>query len=141
MKTAIVYYSYGGKTKKYCDNMAKEIEADIFEMQTLKRKSFIGNLFSECPKALQQKTTSIKEINLDLSTYDKIILAAPMWAGFPAPAFNNMVTMLPSGKEVEVFIISGGGETKPENKEKVLSLIEKTGSKAIKYTDILNVNI
>ena len=29
MKTAIVYYSYGGKTKKYCDNMAKEIEADI----------------------------------------------------------------------------------------------------------------
>jgi flavodoxin len=42
MKTAIIYYSYGGKTRKYCENMAKELSADIYEVQTLKRKSFIA---------------------------------------------------------------------------------------------------
>lgn len=141
MKTAIVYYSYGGKTKKYCEDIAKETGADIFEVQTFKRKSFIGNLFTECPKALQQKETTLKDINLNLSGYDKIMLAAPMWAGFPAPAFNNMVKMVPNGTEIDIVIVSGGGETKPENKEKILSLTKKAGLKVSKYTDIHSVNI
>ena len=141
MKTTIIYYSYGGKTRKYCENMAKELSADIYEVQTLKRKSFISNLFTECPKALQQKPTKVKDITFDLSSYDKIVLAAPMWAGFPAPAFNNIAAMLPKGKEVEIIIVSGSGETKPENKAKVLSLVENTGSKVTKYTDVSNLTI
>ncbi len=141
MKTAIVYYSYGGKTKKYCEDIVKETGAHIFEVQTQRRKSFIGNLLTECPKALMQKTTKIKDINVDLSGYERIILAVPMWAGFPAPAFNNIVTKVPKGRDIEVVIVSGSGETKPENKEKILSFVEKAGLKVIKYTDVHNVNI
>ena len=44
MKTAIIYYSYSGKTKKYCENMAAELSADILEVQTVKRKCFIKSL-------------------------------------------------------------------------------------------------
>ncbi len=141
MKTAIIYYSYGGKTRKYCENMAKELSADIYEVQTINRKSFISNLFTECPKALQQKTTKVKDITFDLSSYDKIVLAAPMWAGFPAPAFNNIAAILPKAKEVEIVVVSGGGETKPENREKVLSLIENSSPTSVKYIDVYNVNI
>ncbi len=141
MKTAIIYYSYSGKTKKYCENMAAELSADIFEVQTVKRKCFLSNLFTECPKALQQQPTDILPIDLDLSGYEKIILAAPMWAGYPAPPFNNMVAMLPKGKQVEIVIVSASGETDPIKKEKVIVLTEETGSKVIKYTDICGADI
>ena len=94
MKTVIVYYSYGGKTKKYSNALAKETQVDVYEVDTLKKRSFIGNLFLECPKALTQKPTTIKDVNLDWSSYEKVVLAFPMWAGFPAPTFNNIVNIL-----------------------------------------------
>jgi len=141
MKTVIVYYSYRGTTKKYSESLSKETGADIFEVQALKRKSIFGVALTECPKSLMQKPTKIQSINLDLSGYQKIILAFPLWAGFPAPAFNNIVNMLPSGKEIEIIIVSSGGETKPENKEKVIALVNKTGSTVINYKDILNTSI
>ena len=141
MKTVIVYYSYGGITKKYSNALAKETQADVYEVDTLKKRSFIGNLFLECPKALTQKPTTIKDVNLDWSSYEKVVLAFPMWAGFPAPTFNNIVNILPSGKEVEIIIISGSGITKPENKEKIIALVNKTGSNVVNYKDVLNTNV
>lgn len=88
---------------------------------------------------MKQKAAALQGDPIDLNSYDTIAMAAPVWAGFPAPAFNAIIPMLPSGKTVEVFLISGGGETKCA--EKVKALIEKSGSIVSGITDIKQSDI
>jgi hypothetical protein len=56
----------------------------------------------------------------------------------PAPAFNSIVKMLPAGKDVEIHLVSGGGSTEAEAHEKVIALVEKSGSKVVAFKDIAN---
>lgn len=139
MKTAVVYYSFKGSTKRFAENLAKERDADLFEVKEAKKRSMLGSFFSGAPAAMKQKAAALQGDPIDLNSYDTIAMAAPVWAGFPAPAFNAIIPMLPSGKTVEVFLISGGGETK--SKDKVKALIEKSGSIVSGITDIKQSDI
>ena len=139
MKTAIVYYSFKGSTKRFAENLAKERNADLFEVREAKKRGMLGSFFSGAPAAMKQKASALQGDPIDLNAYDMIVMAAPVWAGFPAPAFNAIVPMLPSGKTVEVFLISGGGETK--SKDKVKALIEESGSIVSDITDIKQSDI
>ena len=141
MKTAIVYYSNKGTTKRYCKALTENIGADLYEIKAAKEQGMFLCLLTQCPMAIRQKTTKIKTKPIDLTGYDKILIASPMWAGYPAPVFNNIVEMLPSGKEVEIIVVSGSGTTKPAVKEKVTNLVNKTGSVVVGYRDVLNTTV
>ena len=108
MKTAIIYYSYTGKTKAISEKKARKEKADLIEVQP---------------------------ISCDLSTYDRIIIAVPLWAGSPASPFHNIVKMLPAGKPVEVIITSGSGDSSG-CKEKVKECIAAQGARMTKYLDV-----
>lgn len=138
MKTAIVYYSFRGSTKKYCESLAKESGADIFEVTEKKHRGMFRAFFPGCPDAMKQKASVLAGEPIDLTSYDKIIIASPVWASMPAPAFNSIVKMLPAGKEAEIHLVSGGGSTPLESREKISALVEKSGSKVVAFKDIPN---
>jgi flavodoxin len=138
MKTAIVYYSFRGSTKKYCESLAKEISADIYEVTEKKHRGIFRAFFPGCPDAMKQKASVLNGEPIDLTSYDKIIIASPVWASMPAPAFNSIVKMLPAGKETEIHLVSGGGSTTAETRDKVTALVEKSGSKVVAFKDIAN---
>lgn len=136
MKTIILYYTFGGSSRKEAQRIADSIEnAVVCEVKQKKKYNIFTAFISGCPKAMKRSASDIKEIEYNLNDYDKIILVAPVWAGFPVPAFNSMVELLPAGKEVELFICSGGGET-PKSKDGTCQMIIDKKCKLVDYHDV-----
>ena len=135
MKTIVLYYSYTGKTKVLAAEKANELNADIEEITEIKRPSMFKAFIVGAPYALKRKKAKINQIKSDLSNYDKIIIMAPVWAGNPAPAFNNIIEHIPSGKKIELVMVSAGGGTKG-SAEKTKALVISRGCEVTAYTDV-----
>ena len=136
MKTIIMYYTFGGTSKKEAERIADENKDSVIcEVQQKKKYNIITAFFSGCPKAMKRQVVEIKEVPYDLAHFDRIIFVAPIWAGFPVPAFNAMVNLLPAGKEVEIFMCSGGGEA-PKSEEGTKKMIQDKNCKLIAYHNI-----
>jgi len=133
MKTLILFYSYTGNSKRFAENLSKKIDADIEEVKTDKRPGTIAAYVLGSFSAMRQKSVIIKPIQADISQYDHFILIAPIWAGNPAPAFNSMIDNLSAKKSVELYLISGSGNS---NKDKISSYVENKGFKIFAYHDI-----
>lgn len=135
-RTVLLFYSYGGSTKRLAIIIAAERHADLFEIRELKKRGIISAFFRGCPDAMAQRSVPLSGQFPDLSGYDRAIVACPVWSGFPAPAFNSIIRSLPQGMPVEVILVSGGGET-PKCKDKVRALIESMGCTCVSITDKL----
>jgi len=135
MKTIILYYSFSGNTKALAVKKAGEINAALEEITETKKPSKPGAYFSGSYKAIKRRKTEINPVACDLTGYDHIIIMAPVWAGKPAPAFNNIVELVPSGKKIEIIMVSGGGGTKRSAKE-TKELFTARGCEVVNYTDV-----
>lgn len=135
MKSVIIYYSYTGKTRELAEKTARDIEADLIEIKEKRNRSTFNAYVCGSLAARRQKKTEIKEVTFDLSEYEKVIVAVPIWAGFPSTPFNNILELLPEGKEIELILTSGSGNSKG-SKEKTISLAKQKNIKVIKYTDV-----
>lgn len=111
MKTLIIYYSYQGHTKTYAEKLAVERQAELVEIKDDKIKGIISAFFIGAPSALMQKGSKISLPQVEFSGYQKFVVCAPIWAGFPAPAFNSLLEKLPKGCEIEIILTSGGGSS------------------------------
>jgi len=135
MKTIILFYSWSGKTKTLAAEKAGEIGADIEEVTEVKKQSGFGAFFVGAPKAMKRRKTQIKPISANLENYDQIIVMAPVWAFNPAPAFNNIVEAIPSGKKIEIILISASSGTK-KSAEGTKKLFTDRGCEVVNYTDV-----
>ena len=135
MKTIILFYSFSGKTKKLAGQKANELKADIEEVIEVKKSSLFKAFTVGAFGAIRRKKSEIQPIKAGLGNYDQIIIMVPVWAANPAPVFNNMVELLPSGKKVELVMVSGGGGTR-KSAEKTKALIAARGCEVVGYTDV-----
>ena len=77
MKKAIVYYSYSGNTKNIVDMIKEKVDVDIFE---IKPKTPYYTNYDVVVDLGQDEVNSntlreIEDININLDSYDTIILA------------------------------------------------------------------
>ena len=135
MKTIVIYYSFGGATRKEAEKRAGEFDAVVCEVKEAKERSLLGSFFPGCLSAMRRKASKINPIGYDLKEFDRIMIGAPIWAEFPAPAFNAVVDMLPEGKDVDLFFCSGGGR-EPKSEQGTKDLIASKGCRLVSYTDI-----
>ncbi len=135
MKTVILYYTFGGSTKKEAERLAKEQNVPIYRVREAHRRSFLGAFVPGGYYAMHRKAVAIRPMEIDLNDYDRIIIGCPVWAGNPAPAFNSIVKRLPAGKEVEVFLCSGGSGT-AKSEQGTKEMIEKKGCIVVSYRDV-----
>ena len=80
MKKAIVYYSYSGNTKNIVDMIKEKVDVDIFEF---KPKTPYSTDYDEVVDLGQDEVNNntlreIEDININLDSYDTIILATPV---------------------------------------------------------------
>ncbi len=135
MKTVVIYFTFGGYTKAAAEKLALERGASICRVMEVRDRSFFAAIVPGAPYATHRRSVAIEPLGIDLNDYDQIVIGCPVWAGYPAPAFNAIVEQLPAGKEVELFFCSGGGDTK-KSKEGTKTLIEKKGCTVVSYRDI-----
>jgi len=136
MKTIIMYYSLKGSSKKEAEKTANQnMGAVLCEVTEKRKRNMFSAFIPGCPQSMNRKKSEINSIPYQMENYDKIILIAPIWGGFPAPAFNAMVELLPNGKDVEVVLCSAGGET-PKSMEGTKQIIRDKGCNLIEYRDV-----
>ena len=55
MKTAVVYYSFGGTTRSYARAEAKARGADLIELKPRRPYNLVSAFVRGCPEAIKQK--------------------------------------------------------------------------------------
>jgi flavodoxin len=123
MKTIILYYSRTKKTSRVANTLAKEILADIVEIEDLKNRSGPLNYINASVDAMRENKTNIRPQTADLSEYGLVYVGTPVWAGKPAPAIITLIDKCDfQGKDVILFATlggSGGKNTIDRMKEKI----------------------
>jgi D-arabinose 5-phosphate isomerase GutQ len=108
MKDLIIYYSYSGNTKTIAERLAAEQGADIIELSEIKKRSKLSAYTCGIVAAIRKKPAKLQNFNTDFSAYGKVIIAMPIWADNPPPAFNNILPYI-GGKDIELVFSHGGG--------------------------------
>ena len=134
MKTAVAYYSLGGTTRSYARAEAKARGADLIELKPRTPYNRLTAVVRGCPEAKKQKTVALDGLPLFVG-YDRVVLMAPVWAGYPAPPFNSAVELLPPGTEVEVLLVSRSGNS-DRSRARVRLQIKKRGCTLLAQRDI-----
>lgn len=111
MKTLILYYSYGGNTKKIAEQIQASIEADIAEIKTV--EPYVGSYDDVVDLGKIQidegYMPEIKPLEIDFDEYDKILLGTPVWWYTYAPAIKTCLKQYDfTNKTVYPFITNGG---------------------------------
>ncbi|MDR1796900.1 MAG: hypothetical protein LBR44_05560 [Clostridiales Family XIII bacterium] len=109
MAKAVLFYSLGGTTRKYCEGLAQSTGSDLIEVFEKKQRSKLSAFLPGCIQAAGGKASEIVPPDADISQYDDIYIAGPIWGGNPAPAVNAIIGLLPAGRRVILIVVSGRG--------------------------------
>lgn len=115
MKKLVAYFSANGVTKSTAETLAKEIGADLFEIEPKEAytKADLDWTNSSSRSTVEMKNKSFRpemvKKTLDLSEYDTIFVGFPIW-WYVAPTIINTFgeSYNFSGKTIVPFATSGG---------------------------------
>ncbi|MFC1804321.1 flavodoxin family protein [Candidatus Omnitrophota bacterium] len=130
MRSAVIYYSYSGNTKKVAKvligRLKEKGEVDIIELTALDESN---KFFSQCARAIRHKRAQIAPVNPDLSGYDLICLGTPVWAFAPAPAVNTFLDECSGvgAKPAVLFTTYGSGTGKERCADYMQQILTKKG--------------
>ncbi len=125
MKTVILYYTFGGATMTEAERLGKELESSVYRIREIKKRCLFTSFIPGGFQAMQQKKVPVTKPDVNLDEFDDIMIGCPIWANYPAPAFNSIVSWLPKGKHVELFFMSGSGNPLPNEKGIVQTILDK----------------
>ena len=111
-KALIVYYSWSGNTRGVAQEIQKQTNADIFEIELVKPYSTDYNTVLMQAQEAQhnQDRPEIKGKIDNIGQYDTIILGYPnWWASIPMPIATFLEQYDLSGKTILPFCSHGGG--------------------------------
>ena len=77
--TLIIYYSRTGKTKLICETLRNTLNADLLEIKDLKNREGTWGYLTAAFDAIFNRHTPIKPERIDVSPYQSIIVASPVW--------------------------------------------------------------
>lgn len=110
-KTAIVYYSLSGNTKKVAEEIQKQTGAALFEIRTAKP---YPQSYTRVTQLVQEQRDSgtlpdLESMSIRLGDYDTVYIGSPIWYGDSAlPLRKWLQENSLAGKKVAAFFTSGG---------------------------------
>ncbi len=144
MKSAIIYYSYSGNTKKVADILAAALSkfGPVQQIELIapdESKSF----FRQCRRAFYHLRAKINPVQIDLSDYDLICLGSPVWAFAPAPAVNTYLDLCTGlkGKVVVLFTTYGSGTGNQRCLKYIQDLLSKKEAKSFNCFSVQQTKI
>lgn len=124
-KILVVCYSRSGKTKKAAVEIANKLNADFEEIiDTKNRRGILGFILSG-RDALKKKSTIIKDVKYNPSSYDIVIIGTPVWAStISTPILTYVEKFKDNFKNVSFFFTQAGNGKNKVFKD-LISLSEK----------------
>lgn len=139
MKALVVYYSLEGSTKRAAELIAKELKADIEELQVLKSISKTGfmKFMWGGRQVVMKSKPQIKDIKVNLNDYDLIVIGTPVWAFSFTPAIRTFFSKYPIDNKLIALFSShegGPGKTIQNMKDQLM------GNAFVGEYEFLNIN-
>lgn len=111
MRPLIVYYSYGGNTRRAAKLIGADIGGDLAEIRTV--QPYCGDYAAVVEQGQREVNSGsmpeIEPLSADLSGYDTVLLGSPVWWYTFAPAVKTFLSRFDlSGKTVIPFSTNGG---------------------------------
>ena len=135
MNIAIVYYSYSGNTHKAAQIVEGLLKSQNNSVKRLKIEALdeSNNFFVQAFRGLVQKKAKIAPLETDLSVYDLIIFATPVWAREMVPAMRTYLEKAGalSGKKTAIFVTYGSGLGKEHCLDSLKAAVEGKGAACI----------
>lgn len=136
-KILIVYHSLTGTTRACCEALQQALDADILEIKDLVDRTGGFGFFRSAVGSLLGMHTEISPEQPDLSHYNSIIIAAPIWTGKLSMAARTFIHKNRfEGKKVAIFTTTNALE-KEEYKEKSRELVRKAGGEVVGYYQVV----
>ena len=110
MKIAIVFYSFSINTKKACQFLKGQLSANNeVELIQLMLKEPVTAFSIQCSTARKRETPELVNKDYDLSKYDFVIFASPVWAFTFTPALRTFLKLCNGleNKKTAVFLTCG----------------------------------
>ncbi len=106
MNYRIAYYSWKGHTKEVATTLAKDLSADVDSIEPARPIHIISEAF----KAFFSMKSPIKPMKTDISDYDALIIASPVWCGKVPPYVHEYLDLIEggAGKPFYVIVEMGG---------------------------------
>ena len=110
-KTLILYYSYGGNTRRVAELIRQETGGDLAAIETV--HPYSGDYEAVVSQGQTEVERGycppIKLLDVDLAQYDTIVLGTPVWWYTFAPTMHTFLQRTDlSGKTVYPFATNGG---------------------------------
>ncbi len=141
MKTLVLYYSLSGKTRKIAEQISRECGGDLIEVKPKKPYSIFTAILPGCSRAKKGVADPVIPETIDISGYDRVILATPVWAGSATPGIHGAINALTgtSGKKAFLVATCGGSPGAAFDQMKLALLsrgIEVAGEGALDRTGV-----
>ena len=136
-KTLIVYYSLTGNTKTGCEVLQKELQVDILEIRDLVNRSGGWGFARSAFGSLLGLHTKIDPEQPDMSAYQNIIIASPIWTGKLSMAVRTFIDKNRFDNKKVILYTTTNAEEKEKYKEKNRDLVRKQGGEVVGYFQIL----
>jgi len=125
MKTVIVYFSRAGHTRKVANALAEHLNADTAEITEQKKRNGMLGFIRSGRESMANKIPEIDPITANISDYDRVVIAAPIWAGnLSTPARAFLIKHKDLIKEAAFCITMNGKEP-----EKALATMKELSGK------------
>lgn len=111
MKTLVVYYSYSGNTKKVVDMIKEKKNFDVLKIKPVNDYSddYQKVVDDEEAKMDMNEIIEIKDVNVNLDYYDRILLGTGVWWYKITPVIRSFLNKYDLKDKVIVPFITNGG--------------------------------
>jgi len=140
MKGAILYYSLNGSTAKFVNDMAKNNGFKAYRMVEKKKRTVVNAFLKGSRQAMKREAVELVPVEINWTGVERIVVACPIWAGYPAPAFNSMIKLLPKKMPIELYFVSGSGSS-ANSRTETEKMLANEGYNIVSYTDVVTRSI
>jgi menaquinone-dependent protoporphyrinogen IX oxidase len=137
MKTLILYFTKTGQNEKVAKFLQEKLNCDLERIQDDGKRNFLRDAFD----AIRERHVKIEPIKSNISTYERIFIFTPVWAGnLPAPVRTFLEDFSGTLKNRSVYLVSvsGFGESNKNFKLKFVKYLgrEPENSLFVKEKDM-----
>ena len=138
MKTAVIYYSRSGVTKKIAEKVQKKFNSDMYFVEPEKA---YGNYASAVARVIGEKTSKndpvLKTKVADFSGYDVVFVGFPVWASSLPQFLQEYISKAGlDGKRVIPFA-TAGANGKESSLKRLKELLPKSNITDYFYTSMV----
>lgn len=107
MTSAVIYFSKSGTTATVAKQLAKELDAPSEAIVRMGGGGIFA-FFQEIAQSLSGKKPNIQPLSLDISSYNRILIGTPVWAGHVSSPVTSFLAQYGGGIQSAAAFITHG---------------------------------